>query len=108
MYVSKHEVTHIPSNVLEEYQYRGQAPERGYTDCSSWQNNHKQEVSVEQHPLITQARRGDLIRVMIYVENWYGLQVQDCQMTLLHKNPLSTEEPSLTEETSPAEFHQLI
>ena len=51
----------------------------------------------EQHPLITRARRGDLIRVVIYVEDRHGLEVRDCQMTLLHKSPLPTEEPLPTE-----------
>ena len=69
-----------------------------YPDCSTWQDNHKQEVLVKQHPLITTACRGDLIRVMIYVEDRHGLEVRDCQMTLLHKNPLPTEEPSATEQ----------
>ena len=46
---------------------------------------------MEQHPLTTRARRGDLIRV------------RDCQMTLLHKNPLPTEETSPREETSPTD-----
>ena len=58
---------------------------------------------MEQHPLITRARRGDLVRVMIYVEGRHGLQVWDCQMTLLHKNPLPTEEPLTTEEPLPTE-----
>ena len=57
---------------------------------------------MEQHPLITQARRGDLIRVMIYVEEWHGIEVRDCQMTLLHKYPLATEEPLPTEGPLPA------
>ena len=74
-----------------------------YPDCSTWQDNHKQEVLVEQHPLITRAHRGDLIRVMLYVEDRHRLQVQDCQMTLLHKNPLPEEEPSPTEEPLPTE-----
>ena len=52
----------------------------------------------EQHPLLTRARHGDLIRVVIYVEDWHGLEIRDCQMTLLHKNPLPTEEPSATEQ----------
>merc|ERR1711971_1407014 len=103
--------------VLAEYQYSGQAPERGREMTASyrrgyrstWQDNHKQEFSVEQHSLTTGARRGDLIRVMIFVEGRYGLQVRDCQMTLLHKSPLPTDQPLPTEEhlstdeTSPAE-----
>ena len=60
---------------------------------TTWQFDLKQEMVVEEQPLLTRARRGDLIRVMIYVEDRYGLQVQDCQMTLLHKNPLPKEEP---------------
>ena len=58
---------------------------------------------MDQHPLISAARRGDLIRVMIFVEDRHGLQVRDCQMTLLHKNPLPTEETSPREETSPTD-----
>ena len=46
-----------------------------------WQ---KQEVFVENHPVITRARRGDLIRVILYVENRHWLHVRAFQMTLLH------------------------
>ena len=67
-------------------------------DLATWQFDLKQEVSVEQHPLITRAHRGDLIRVMIFVEDRHGLEVRDCQMTLLHKNPFPTEEPLSTEQ----------
>ena len=54
-------------------------------DCSSWhhpglplhletwQFDLKQEVFVEEHPVITGARRGDLIRVMRYVEGRHGI-----------------------------------
>ena len=55
---------------------------------------------MEQHPVITGARRGDLIRVMRYVEGRHGLEVRDFQMTLLHKNPLLTEEPMPADEPS--------
>ena len=48
---------------------------------------------MEQHPLITRARRGDLIRVIRYVEDRHGLEVRDFQMTLLLKSPLTTGEP---------------
>ena len=69
-------------------------------NLDTWQFDLKQEVVVEQqHPLITRAGRGDLIRVMIYVEDRHGLEVRDFQMTLLHKNPLPTEEPAPTEES---------
>ena len=44
----------------------------------------KQEVLVEKHPVITGARRGDLIRVIRFVEDRHGLGVQSFQMTLLH------------------------
>ena len=67
-------------------------------DLPAWQFDLKQEVFVEQHPLISTARRGDLIRVMIFVEDRHGLQVRNCKMTLLHKNPLPTEEPLPTEQ----------
>ena len=53
---------------------------------------------MEQHPLISTARRGDLIRVMIFVEDRHGLQVRNCKMSLWHKNPLPTEEPLPTEQ----------
>ena len=54
-------------------------------DLATWQFDLKQELVVEeQHPLITRARCGDLIRVMVYVEDRHGLEVRDCQMTLLH------------------------
>ena len=72
-------------------------------NLAAWQFDLKQEASVEQHPVITEARRGDLIRVMRYVEGRHGLEVRDFQMTLLHKKPLTTEEPSSSEEPSPTE-----
>ena len=53
----------------------------------------KQEVLVEEHPVITEARRGDLIRVLRYVEGSHNLEVRDFQMTLFHKKPLPTDEP---------------
>ena len=56
---------------------------------------------MEEHPVISGARRGDMIRVMRYVEGHYGLKVRDFQMTLFHKNPLQTEEPK--EEPLPAD-----
>ena len=69
-------------------------------DCSSWhhpglplhletwQFDLKQEVFVEEHPVITGARRGDLIRVMRYVGQSERFEVRDFQMTLLHKSPI--------------------
>ena len=66
--------------MLEEYQYEGLARERGF---------EKQEVLVEQHPVITRAHRGDLIRVIRYVNDTHGLIVKDFLMTLLHKSPKS-------------------
>ena len=74
-------------------------------DISTWQFDLKQEVFVEQHPLITRARRGDLIRVIRYVEDRHGLEVRDFQMTLLLKSPLTTEEPSPTDGLLPTEEH---
>ena len=62
-------------------------------NLETWQFDHKQELFVEQHPLITGARRGDLIRVLRYAENRHNLEVRDFQMTLFHKNPLPTDEP---------------
>ena len=66
-------------------------------NLATWQFDLKREVFVEQHPVITGARRGDLIRVMRYVEDRHMLEVRDFQMTLLHKNPLLTEEPMLAD-----------
>ena len=48
---------------------------------------------MEEHPVITEARRGDLIRVLRYVEGSHNLEVRDFQMTLFHKKPLPTDEP---------------
>ena len=48
---------------------------------------------MEQHPVITGARCGDLIRVIRYVEDRHKLEVRDFQMTILHKNPLPTDKP---------------
>ena len=39
---------------------------------------------MEKHPEVTGARRGDLIRVIRYVEDRHDLGVQSFQMTLLH------------------------
>ena len=72
-------------------------------NLATWQFDLKQEVVLEQHPLITRACRGDLIRVVIYVEDRHGLEVRDCQMTILHKNPLQTEGPLSTEQPLPTE-----
>ena len=49
----------------------------------------KQEVFVEHHPVITRARRGDLIRVIRYVKDTHGLSVKDFKMTLSHRSPVS-------------------
>ena len=49
---------------------------------------------MEEHPVITEARRGDLIRVLRYVEGSHNLEVRDFQMTLFHKNPLPKDGPS--------------
>ena len=56
-----------------------------------WQN---QEVIVEEHPVITQARNGDLIRVIRHVKGIGGigkyemgaLKVRAFRMTLQHKS----------------------
>ena len=72
-------------------------------DISTWQFDLKQEVFVEQHPVITRARRGDLIRVIRYVEDRHGLVVRDFQMILLHKSPFPTEETLPTNQLSPTE-----
>ena len=102
---------------MEEYQYKGEAPEKLCQDFSSWhypgppenlatwEFDLKQEIFLEQHPVTTRARRGDLIRVIRYVEDRHGLEVRDFQMTLLLKSPLATGEPSPTDELSPTEEH---
>jgi len=72
--------------VLEENLYKALAPE------DKWQN---QEVLLEQHPVISKAQRGDLIRVVIYLEGRHGrhgLHVRAFKMTLLLKNPSSEKE----------------
>ena len=84
---------HIGDDITGRWRYPGKP-----NNLPAWQLDLKQEVFVEQHPLISTARRGDLIRVMIFVEDRHGLQVRDCQMTILHKNPLQTEEPLSTEQ----------
>ena len=66
--------------------YKALAPE------DKWQN---QEVLLEQHPVISKAQRGDLIRVVRYVEGRHGrhgLDVRAFKMTLLLKNPSSEKE----------------
>ena len=66
--------------------YKALAPE------DKWQN---QEVLLEQHPVISKAQRGDLIRVVRYVEGRHGrhgLHVRTFKMTLLLKNPSSEKE----------------
>ena len=93
----------LPTSALRQpyiYQRRirsSRDPASGQSDPfpepSTWKHNHKQEVSVEEHPVITGARRGDLIRVLRYAENRHNLEVRDFQMTLFHKNPLPTDEP---------------
>ena len=65
-----------------------------FPDPSTWEDTHKQEVSVEEHPVITVARCGDLIRVLRYVGDRHNLEVRDFQMTLFHKNPLPKDGPS--------------
>ena len=62
--------------MLEEYKYEGLAAD------DRWQN---QEVLVNQHPVTTRARRGDLIRVVRYVEDRHGLHVRAFRMTLQHE-----------------------
>ena len=51
--------------------------------------------------MVAKARCGDLIRVMICVNDiWDGLEVRNFQMTLLHKDPLPVDE------TSPKDIHR--
>ena len=69
--------------------YKALAPE------DKWQN---QEVLLEQHPVISKAQRGDLIRVVSDVEarhGRHGLDVRAFKMTLLLKNPSSEKEEKL-------------
>ena len=49
------------------------------------------------------ACRGDLVRVMGYVEDRHGIEVRDFQMTLLFKSPLTTNESLPTDELLPPE-----
>ena len=64
--------------MLDAYKYAAMAPvDQG--------NYERQEVFVENHPVITRARRGDLIRVILYVENMQWLHVLAFQMNLLHE-----------------------
>ena len=79
--------------MLEKFEYTSLA----FYGVDSWQN---QEVFVEEHPVITQARNGDLIRVIRHVkgldendiENFYessevgALAVRAFRMTLQHKS----------------------
>ena len=80
--------------VLEKFKYTSLA----LYGVDSWQN---QEVFVEVHPVITQARKGDLIRVIRHVkgldekdiENFYESSevgalaaVRAFRMTLQHKS----------------------
>ena len=98
---------HIKTNILCRYRGDG-APDDFSRWCypgpphnlATWQFNLKCEIFVEQHPVITGARRGDLIRVMRYMEGRHGLEVRDFQMTLLHKNLLPIEEPMPADEPS--------
>ena len=62
--------------MLDAYKYAAMAPVVNY---------ERQEVFVENDPVITRARRGDLIRVILYVENRHWLHVRAFQMTLLHE-----------------------
>ena len=79
--------------MLEKFEFTSLA----FYGVDSWQN---QEVFVEVHPVITQARNGDLIRVIRHVkgidekniENFYessevgALAVRAFRMTLQHKS----------------------
>ena len=56
--------------------------------------------------MITNACRGDLVRVMGYVEDRHGIEVRDFQMTLLHKNPFPTDQQTSTDEPLPTEEDQ--
>ena len=47
----------------------------------------KQEVCVEQHPVITKDCRGDLIGVIRYVKDDDGLIVKNFLIALNHKSP---------------------
>ena len=62
--------------MLDDFKHAAMAPD------DMWR---KQEVFVENHPVITRARCGDLIRVIRYVKDRHGLHVRAFQMTLLHQ-----------------------
>ena len=71
--------------MLEKFEYTSLA----FYGVDSWQN---QEVFVEEHPVITQARNGDLIRVIRHVKpidessEEGALAVRAFRMTLQHKS----------------------
>ena len=86
--VTKLELPYYCVQVLQEYKHTGRARERGF---------QKQEVIIEEDKLIRNARRGDLIRVIVSFEPMttrHGLRVRAFQMTLMHKNALATPDTS--------------
>ena len=85
--IPKLELRYYCVQVLQEYKHTGRAREYGF---------QKQEVVIEEDQLIKNARRGDLIRVVMSVDpgTQHGLRVRAFQMTLMHKNALATPDPS--------------
>ena len=86
--ITKLELPYFCVQVLQEYQHTGRARECGF---------QKQEVIIEEDKLIRNARRGDLIRVIVSFEPMttrHGLRVRAFQMTLMHKTALATPDPS--------------
>ena len=80
--IPKLELRYYCVQVLQEYKHTGRAREYGF---------QKQEVVIEEDQLIKNARRGDLIRVVMSVDpgTQHGLRVRAFQMTLIHKKALA-------------------
>ena len=53
---------------------------------------HKQEVCLKDHPLISDAACGDLIKVTRHVAGYNGLYVRAFRMTLYHKSKKENHE----------------
>ena len=53
---------------------------------------HKQEVHLKDHPLISDATYGDLIKVTRHVAGYDGLYVRAFRMTLYHKSKKENHE----------------
>ena len=63
--------------MIDKFEYVSLAPDIGW---------HKQEVYLKDHPLISDAACGDLIKVTRHVAGYDGLYVRAFRMTLFHKS----------------------